>query len=77
MRSAAALPVLAAALVLSLPASAEHHESRDVTIESGDAKGCAGVHMHFGDRMTARGEETVTLSGRGEGTRSRGLLNGG
>lgn len=80
-RAAAALPALAAALVLSLPslpASAAPHESRDVTIENGSAKGCSGVHIRFGDRMTARGEETVTLSrAEAKGLVLEGSRNGG
>jgi len=44
MSRAAAVPtVLAAALALSLPAAAEHRHSMDVTVEEGDARGCAGV----------------------------------
>jgi hypothetical protein len=57
-RAAAALPALAAALFLSLPAAAD----RTVTVEGGDGAGCASVHIHFGDRVTAHGEETRTLS---------------
>ena len=62
MSRAAAVPTILAALALSLPAAADHRHSMDVTIEESDAKGCAGVHVRFGDRATARGEETVTLS---------------
>lgn len=63
MSRAAAVPtILAAALALSLPAAAEHRHSTDVTVEEGDARGCAGVHVRFDGRATARGEETVTLS---------------
>ena len=77
-RAAAFQTVLAAALALSLPAAAEHHESRDVTIEGGDAKGCAGVHMSFGDRLTARGEEVMTLSRtEAKGLVLEGSRNGG
>ena len=59
MSRAAALPALLAALAFSFPAAAE----RTVTVDGrGAAAGCSGVHIHFGDRVTARGEETVTLS---------------
>lgn len=58
MSRAAAFPALLAALAFSLPAAAE----RNVTIDGGDAAGCAGVLIHFGDRITARGEESVTIS---------------
>jgi hypothetical protein len=79
MSRAAAVPtVLAAALALALPAAAEHRHSTDVTIEERDAKGCAGVHVRFGDRATARGEETVTLSrAEARGLVLEGSRNGG
>jgi hypothetical protein len=50
----------------------------DVSIEEGDAKGCAGVHIRFGDRITARGEQTVTLSRtEAKGLVLEGSRNGG
>jgi Putative adhesin len=76
MSRAAALPVLFAALALSLPAAAE----RTITIDGGDGSGCSSVNMHFGDRITARGEETITLSRRDakglvlEGSRNGGII---
>jgi hypothetical protein len=78
MSRAAAVPtVLAAALALSLPAAAENRYS-DVTIEERDAKGCAGVHVRFGDRATARSEETVTISrAEARGLILEGSRNGG
>ena len=76
-RSAVVPTVLAAALALSLPAAAEHRYS-DVTIEERDAKGCAGVHVRFADRATARSEETVTLSrAEAKGLVLEGSRNGG
>jgi hypothetical protein len=61
MSRAAALPaLLVATLALTLPAAAE----RNVTIDGSDGAGCSGVHIHFGDRVTARGEESVTISRR-------------
>ena len=78
MSRAAAVPtVLAAALALSFPAAAEHRYS-DVTIEERDAKGCAGVHVRFDGRATARSEETVTLSrAEAKGLVLEGSRNGG
>ena len=71
MSRAAALPtVFAAALAFSLPAGAQHHSSRELDVEDGARAGCSGIHMRFGDRATARGEETITLS-RAE---ARGLV---
>ena len=64
-RAAAALPAVAAALALSLPAfpaAAEHRHSMDISTDADGAKGCAGIRIRFGDRATARGEQTVTLS---------------
>ncbi len=59
MSRAAGVPALLVALALAFPAAAE----RTVTIDGDSAAtGCSGVHIHFGDRVTARGEETVTLS---------------
>ena len=73
-RAAAVLPVLVAALALSLPAAAE----RTVTVEGGDGTGCSGVHIHFGDRITARGEETIAVSRReAKGLVLEGSRNGG
>lgn len=76
MSRAAALPALFAALALSLPSAAE----RTITIDGGDGSGCSSVNMHFGDRITARGEETITLSRRDakglvlEGSRNGGII---
>jgi len=72
--AAAALPALVAALVLSLPAAAE----RTVTIDGGDGSGCSSVNLHFGDRITARGEETMSVSRReAKGLVLAGSRNGG
>lgn len=60
MSRAAALSALLAALAFSLPAAGE----RTVTVESGDAGGCSGVNVRFGDRHVARGEETITIPRR-------------
>jgi hypothetical protein len=61
MSRSAALAAALTALALSLPAAAD----RTVTVDGGDgAGGCAGIHMRLGDRITARGEETITLSRR-------------
>jgi hypothetical protein len=74
MRRSAALSALA--LALALPAAAE----RAVTVDAVGGSGCAGVHAHFGDRATVRGEETVTLSraeAKGlvlEGSRRGGII---
>jgi hypothetical protein len=74
MSRALALPALVAALALSLPAAAE----RTVTIDAGSGTGCSGVSIHFGDRITARGEETVTLSrAEAKGLVLEGSRNGG
>jgi hypothetical protein len=74
MSRAAALPALVAALALSLPAAAE----RTVTVEADDGAGCSGVHIHFGDRTTARGEETMSVSRReAKGLVLEGSRNGG
>ncbi len=73
---ALAFALSAAFAALALPAAAE----RTVTIEQrGDgAAGCSGVHQHFGDRTTARGEETVTLPRAGtKGLVFEGSRNGG
>ncbi len=69
-----AVLVPALSLALALPAAAE----RTVTTDSGAGGGCSGVHMHFGDRVTARGEETITLSRRdAKGLILAGSRNGG
>ncbi len=74
MSRAAALPALLAALALSLPAAAE----RTVTIDGGDGTGCSSVNIHFGDRTTARGEETMSVSRReAKGLVLEGSRNGG
>jgi len=74
MSRAAALPALLATLALSLPAAAE----RTVTIDGGAGSGCSSVNMNFGDRITARGEETITLSRRdAKGLVLEGSRNGG
>jgi hypothetical protein len=74
MSRAAALPALVAALALSLPAAAE----RTVTIDGGDGPGCSSVNIHFGDRITARGEETIAVSRRdAKGLVLEGSRNGG
>ena len=57
-------------LAFSLPAAAE----RDRHDRQGRRDGCSGVHVHFGDRLTARGEETITIC-RG-GTRRASSLEG-
>ena len=74
MSRALALPTLALSLAFTLPATAE----RTVTVESGEGAGCAGVHLHFGDLTTARGEETLTLSrAQSKGLVLEGSRNGG
>jgi hypothetical protein len=74
MSPTASLSTLCLSLAFSLPAAAE----RTVTIEGGDGSGCPGVHMHFGDRVTARGEETIALSRRdAKGLVLEGSRNGG
>jgi DUF4097 and DUF4098 domain-containing protein YvlB len=74
MSRSAALSVAILSAALAFPAAAD----RTVTIENRDAAGCAGVHMHFGDRTTARGEETITLSRRdAKGLVLEGSRNGG
>jgi hypothetical protein len=74
MSRAAALSALFTALALSLPAAAE----RKVTIDGGDGSGCSSLHMHFGDRIAARGEETIALSRRdAKGLVLKGSRNGG
>ena len=73
-RSAALAPAVVLGLALAFPAAAD----RTVTIETGTGTGCSGVHMHFGDRTTARGEETITLSRRdAKGLVLEGSRNGG
>ena len=73
-RSAAVLPALFIGLALALPAAAE----RTVTIDGGDGAGCSGIHMRFGGRTTARGEETTTLSrAQARGLVIAGSRNGG
>ena len=73
-RSAALVPALFIGLALALPAAAE----RTVTIDGGDGTGCAGVNMRFGHRVTARGEEAVTLSrAEARGLVLEGSRNGG
>jgi hypothetical protein len=74
MSRATAVPALVAALALSLPAAAE----RTVTIDGGDGSGCSYVNIHFGDRVTARGEETIAVSRReAKGLVLAGSRNGG
>jgi DUF4097 and DUF4098 domain-containing protein YvlB len=77
--SRAAVPTaLAAVLALSLPALAEHRHGGDMSFESDGAKGCAGIHMRFGERATARGEQTATLSrAEARGLVLEGSHNGG
>lgn len=74
MSRSAAFAIAAAFLALALPAAAE----RTVTIDGGGRGGCSGTHMNFGDRLTARGEETVTLSrAEAKGLVLEGSRNGG
>ncbi len=76
MCRAATLSALCLSLAFSFPATAE----RAVTVEGGDRSGCSAVHMNFGDRITARGEETITLSRPDakdlvlEGSRNGGII---
>jgi DUF4097 and DUF4098 domain-containing protein YvlB len=74
MSHTGALSALCLSLAFSLPAAA----GRTVTIDGGEGSGCSGVHMHFGDRITARGDETITLSRRdAKGLVLEGSRNGG
>ena len=74
MSRAAALSALLAALAFSLPAAAE----RTVTVDAGAGAGCSGVNVRLGDRITARGEESVTISrGDAKGLVIEGSRHGG
>ena len=74
MSRAAILPALFVAFAFSHPAAAE----RTVTIDGGDGSGCSSVNMYFGDRITARGEETMAISRRdAKGLVLEGTRNGG